>query len=271
MVAVLTAGALAGWAGGAAADTVFLQPGADTTLIETAPDANLGGAEYFNAGTTGSGSRNRALLWFDVASQVPLGALIESVTLTLDVVREPAMGAESTVFGLHRINRSWGEGVQVAPEGGSPGLGSPAVTGEATWRFRFVDGAAWTQPGGEPGVDFESAASGAALVFALGEPMTFESSDALVSDVQRWVNDPDRNFGWTLMTESEDVRHSARSFASRENGNGGPRLAVQFTVVPEPGTVTILTAGLGWLLWRGWRQGERRGRCRSQGQGPSVG
>ncbi|HEY0548473.1 MAG TPA: hypothetical protein VGF13_02660, partial [Verrucomicrobiae bacterium] len=33
------------------ADTISLQPTADTTLIEFAPDNNLGGGDFFNAGT----------------------------------------------------------------------------------------------------------------------------------------------------------------------------------------------------------------------------
>lgn len=232
------------WPLAAGAETAFLQPGADTTLIEAAPTFNLGGADFFNAGSTGSGNRNRALVWFDVAGQIPAGAIIESVTLTLDVVRQPNSDPQSSVFGLHRMKVSWGEGAQVPVEEGSPGLGGPAAEGEATWVDRFVGGAAWSTPGGAAGVDFEEAASGAALVFGLGEPVTFEGTDAMVADVQRWLSQPDQNFGWMFMTESEEVHKSARSFASRENGNtGGPLLSIQYAVVPEPGALAI--AGLG--------------------------
>jgi hypothetical protein len=48
------------------ADTVSLQASADTSLMEVAPDNNLGGAAFFNAGTAGNGSRNRALMQFDL-------------------------------------------------------------------------------------------------------------------------------------------------------------------------------------------------------------
>src|SRR2546425_1067939 len=71
-----------------AADTLTLQPVADTTLIAIAPDNNLGGAGYFNAGTAGNGYVNRALLRFDLTI-IPSGSQILGVSLTMDVVREP--------------------------------------------------------------------------------------------------------------------------------------------------------------------------------------
>lgn len=242
----------------ALADTVFVQPGADTSLIEVVPDANLGGADFFNAGTAGSsGGRNRALLWFDVASQIPVGALIESVSLTLEIVRQPSASWEASVFGLHRVNVPWGEGNKI-PEDGSPGLGAPATPGEATWLYRFLGGEAWAAPGGESGSDFVASPSAAALVFGLGEPVVFEGTPELVADVQAWVNDPDRNFGWMFMTESEEVQRTARSFASRESGAGGPLLMIQYTVVPEPGTGAVLLVGACLAL--AWARRKRAGR-----------
>jgi len=47
------------------ADSAVLTSVADTTLIETAPDYNLGGALIVNAGTTQNFTRNRGLFRFD--------------------------------------------------------------------------------------------------------------------------------------------------------------------------------------------------------------
>src|SRR5213075_1038028 len=55
------------------AETVSLQPIADTTLFQVAPGNNLGGAGFFNAGTAGNGNRNRALLRFDFSGSIPTG------------------------------------------------------------------------------------------------------------------------------------------------------------------------------------------------------
>jgi hypothetical protein len=146
---------------------------------------------------------------------------------------------------------SWGEGDKI-PEDGSPGLGAPATAGDATWLNRFVGGEVWAAPGGAAGTDFAADASASALVFGLGEPVIFESSSALVADVQAWVNQPGANFGWMLMTATEDARKSARSFASGEHGSGGPTLVIEYTLVPEPGAGVLLAGGLGawWLLGR---------------------
>jgi hypothetical protein len=235
------------------ADVLSFNPIADTTLIEIAPGANLGGAAYFNAGTTGhtTGYRNRALIQFGLTEAIPAGSIINGVTLTLDVVRQPAADGEPSTFGLHRLFFSWGEGDKMPEFEGSPGLGAPATTGEATWQFRFLEGASWTSPGGEVDHEFAAAPSSTAFVYGIGDLVEFESTLNLVADVQAWVNNPESNFGWMLMTEDESVRRSARSFASSEDGGGGPILTVDFTPVPEPATLAVLgLAGLAWGYWR---------------------
>ncbi len=225
------------------AETVSFNPVADTTLIEYASDANLGGAGFFNGGTSGIGYRNRALMQFALSDAIPAGAIINSATLTLDIVRQPGSDLQPAPFGLHRMLVSWGEGEKI-PEEGSPGLGSPATDGEATWLYRNLGGQAWADPGGLAGVDFSSTASSTAFVYGIGDPVQFESTLDLTDDVQLWLNNPQANFGWMLMTETEDVTKSARSFASREDASGGPMLIIDFTPVPEPSTLGLIGVSL---------------------------
>ena len=111
------------------ADSLTLLPTADTTLIEAAPDNNLGAQTYFNAGTTERLTRNRALLKFDLSS-IPARSILRSASLTLQVVHEPNNGFNSSEMELHRVLRPWGEGDKSATT--SPGLGAPAGTNEAT-------------------------------------------------------------------------------------------------------------------------------------------
>jgi hypothetical protein len=222
------------------ADTISVQPTADTTLIESAPDNNLGGGEFLNAGTAGNGNRNRSLLLYDLSSLVPSGSVITSAQLTLDIVHQPSIGQQNSIFSLRRVLQSWGEGVQIPADPGSPGQGAPAAPGEATWNSRFAPDNAWSQPGGKAGVDFSATISSAAFVGGVGEQVDFGSTPALIADVQSWVDQPQANFGWMLMTESEEIGKTARGFASRESGFG-PTLTIEFTAVPEPGTLALVS------------------------------
>ena len=232
-------------------ETLIVQPVADTTLIQTAPNNNLGGATFFNAGTTGTGFRNRGLLRFDV-SEIPAGSTITEVTLSMEIVRQPAAGLQNSMFSLRRVFQPWGEGVQI-PEESSPGLGSPAATGEATWNHRFAVASLWSEAGGQPGIDFSQTLSSTAASGGQGDSVNFESTAPLVDDVFAWINNPAGNFGWMLMTESEEVGRTARSFASRESGFG-PTLTIIYTPVPEPGTIALLITALAFVLFRASRK-----------------
>ena len=223
-------------------ETISLQPVADTTLIETAPDNNLGGVAFVNAGTAGNGSRNRALIRFDL-SGIPAGALISSASLSMDIVHQPSTGGEISMFDLRRVLQDWGEGVQQPADPGSPGLGAPAAPGEATWNNRFAPGTAWSAPGGQEGIDYSATISGSALVQGVGDTVLFESNAELLADIRAWLNQPAQNFGWVLMTESESLQKTARRFASRESGFG-PTLVIEFTPVPEPSSIVLVGISL---------------------------
>lgn len=226
------------------ADTAILTPVADATLIETEPNNSSGGAEFFNAGTTQNVTKNRALLRFDVASQLPEGAVITSASLKLEVTRQPVDGFEASPFSLHRVLRDWGEGTTV-PMNNPGGLGAPAASGDATWFHRFAFDQPWRAPGGEAEVDYLSLSSGAIIMYGtVDSPYTFESTSESVADVQFWLDNPASNFGWMLMTDFEDVPFTARRFASREDPLGrGPTLTIEYTIVPEPGTVALFMVG----------------------------
>jgi hypothetical protein len=238
----------------AQADRIELIPFADTTLIEVAPDSNLGGACIVNAGTTHINTRNRGLLLFDLTSTLPANAMVTGVELVLGVTGEPANGFITANYTLHRMLRPWGEGNKGDPNcppdnGSSPGVGLAATQGEATWSHRFaLTPSSWGAPGGAAGIDYFAAPSADQLVSGTGEsPYHFLDTPELRTDVQTWLGDPQSNFGWMLICGVEDERGTARRFGSREDPFSPPTLIIDYMVVPEPGVLAF--ASLGALLF----------------------
>jgi hypothetical protein len=228
------------------ADNVTLTPSADTTLHENFPENNLGAQAYFNAGTTQNGPRTRGLMAFDVAGAVPSGAIINSVTLTLEVVGQPVDGDAPSNFGVHRMLVGWGEGTG---SGNPPLLGRPALPDEANWNFRFSSSTPWTLPGGLAGVDFASQISSDTFIYGVNfSPYSFDTTQRLIDDVQLWLDQPGQNFGWMLLSQAENEVFSARRFGSREDPFRAPQLMIDFTPVPEPRVwaFSLLASGVWW-------------------------
>src|SRR5256885_15488484 len=78
------------------AETAYLTPSADTALLEHYPSNNAGAQLYLNSGTTQIFTKNRAVMKFNVAAQLPPGAKITTASLTLEVVGEPVDGNAPT-------------------------------------------------------------------------------------------------------------------------------------------------------------------------------
>lgn len=191
---------------------VTLVPSQDNTLYEDAEGALSNGAgQHLFVGRTGqnnNGTVRRALVRFDVAAVVPSGALIDSVSLTLNVSRVPP-GAETHTATLHRVTADWGEGD--ADAGGQEGSGTSATSGDATWVHTFFDGSQWETPGG----DFEATAIASAEIGGPGS-YTWGSTAAMTANVQSWLDAPDQNFGW-IIVGTEGANQTARRFDSREH------------------------------------------------------
>src|SRR5262249_10149697 len=153
--------------------------------------------------TNGMNSPRRGLLDFDIAGNVPAGATITGVQLTLFLGQVAGSGGggggDSTprTIELHLLTANWGEGITgLGSTIAGSGMGFPANNGDATWNARMFPGTLWASPGG----DFAASASGSTIVdTVVNNGYVWLSTPALVSNVQGWLNNPASNFGWAVI------------------------------------------------------------------------
>jgi len=201
------------------ADTITLKPVGDAEMRQRSPNTGFPSGTDVVSGTLGSLASfeiRRGVFQFDLAGQIPAGAVINSVTVRIVAVFKIPNGAANSTFSLRRLLSPWAEN-------------------QVTWNSR-LSGVAWTIPGALNSADVVAAASSSVFVRGLGA-YVFPSTPTLVADVQGWVNNPTSNFGWLLHTESEAVPKTARHFATRENTANAPQLIINYTVP----SITIVT------------------------------
>ena len=200
---------------------VGIGPSKDNTLYEdTGGLLSNGAGQHIFVGRNNNDLVRRSVIAFDIVGSIPEGAIINSVTLTLNMSRTQA---EEETVQLHRLLADWGEGASDAAsnEGGGTGAGS----GDATWIHTQFDSETWQSPGG----DFSATASADNTVGGAGR-YTWDSTDAMVADVQVWLDDPSTNFGWLLLGNEGETRTTKR-FDSKDNSlpANRPTLTIEFT------------------------------------------
>jgi len=207
----------------ARAGTVNINPSKDNTLYEYDPlngdKSNALGFHFF-AGETGMKELRRGVLAFDIANNIPTGAVITAASLSLNMSRTPINTAY--VVELHKLFADWGEGTSMAP--GEEGDGAPATPNDATWRHRFFDTIFWNTQGG----DFSATVSASQLVGVVGQ-YTWSSAQ-MVADVQAWLDNPAGNFGWLVLGDETAIA-TAKRFDTRESASP-PMLTIEF--IPRP-------------------------------------
>ena len=202
----------------------------NTIFSDTAPAGGITGYPsdalgYLYAGRTGlnfDAYLRRALIAFDVAAELPTGAVIESAQVRLRLTKlGPSSGG--TTLALHRLSETWGEGTSMNPV--DAGYGAQATTGDATWVRRFFDTQSWTTVGGT----FTATASTSVV---LSFPTTvLPSSAQIVSDVQGWLTTPASNAGW-ILRGNETVDGTAIQISSVQKGGFPPVLEVTYAAAP---------------------------------------
>ncbi|HEX2836698.1 MAG TPA: DNRLRE domain-containing protein [Phycisphaerales bacterium] len=217
----------------AGADVVSLDAARDNSMYEDfGGELSNGAGPSLFAGLTQFENRRRALIAFDLTS-IPAGSTITSVTLTLTCTRSASLAEPVS---LRPSLASWGEGPSIAL--GEGGMGTAALPGDATWRYRFYPDVLWGTEGGDLG-------PASATTPVAGEGAYTWSSPTMAADVQAWLANPAVNFGWAIVG-NEDLPQTAKRFASRENDvlHQRPVLVVEYTPVPGPAVLGVAFSSL---------------------------
>jgi len=220
--------------------TVALGASQDASLYWAAPGTANGSGQWLHSrfDDLADVQTHDFLVRFDVAGQLPAGAVVQSARIELVCVE--VFSTADFPLVAQRVTQPWTQGASDAP--GSEWTGAPALPGDVTASHASFPATPWTLPIVAPG-----GVTGASI-----QPVgtwVLPSTPNSVAAVQAWLDQPATNFGLYLSTQE-----TAR-FASRENGTfPGPRLVLEY--LPPCGAVanecvatpnsTGIGATMGW-------------------------
>lgn len=226
------------WTNNVSAGTININPVKDNSIYEQDVTHSNGTGEYLVAGMTNAGFRNRALMAFDIAGNIPANASITGASLQMTVtLTSGASGPQEHT--LYKILENWGEGTSV--NNSQPGQGAPAAANDATWLKTFFPNSDWADIGGT----YEPLASAMSIV---NNPAQYTwSSPELLQDVQSWYTNPSLNFGWLLRSD-ETGNRQAKRYGSRQNpvSTNRPILTINYGpgVIGTASSVSNLAPGM---------------------------
>jgi len=208
----------------------------DGTIRNDTPTTNAGASVENIIGRTAATATTaviRDVFAFDL-SAIPAGATIDSVTFRL-VGTKPDAGSVDAVVTLELVQ-----------------LTSSFVETEVTWNNRAT-ATPWTTAGGDLGSTLTSVDSNADT-FVLGTQLNFPTSTSLTSAVQS-IADGDGTFFFTVKADSATEALNSRRvfFVAGDDATtpaNRPILTINYTPVPEPTTLSLLTLAAAGLLTR---------------------
>jgi hypothetical protein len=193
---------------------------ADTYISSSADTSNYGGAVELRLAYD---ARDRILLRFDLAGQIPQQAVVTDAWLELFAYYSEYPSAATDV-GLYEVLRPWTES-------------------GATW-IRATADASWQQIGCAGPADRSSTYTAVAR-FSTTPSWQVWHNTPLADLVQNWVSDPAHNYGVILLSLSPLDRQFWVLYSSQVGTEPGlrPRLIVSYYVpVPTPTATTIPTS-----------------------------
>lgn len=236
-----------------AAYTITVEPSQDTYITSAHQNTNYGTASYMEVYTDSSyPPPNRSgLVQFNLPT-LPQNAVLQSATLSLYYYDQIYFDSNDVLgVGLYAVEPLHG---YLHDPGQEYQRRDWTETG-ATWN-NFKLNTVWQLEGGES-TDYDHVVTpDATLTFVDTSPFGYKTW-TVTNRVSQWYNGTDINRGWLVRVSSINSSNNAGMvFYARENGSYKPQLTINYTIVPEPGALLLLTLGIAGLLaytWRGRR------------------
>jgi hypothetical protein len=181
----------------------------DTTILSKSANSNQG----TNKSVTVDGSPDDAALIDWNVSTIPAGSTVTSATITLNITT-----TSTNTFQIYELTRNWTE------------------TG-ATWN-RYSTTSTWSTAGAQGASDRGATVLGTVAASKKGK-LTITLNAAGIAVVQKWVNNPATNFGFTIQNYANS---KAFVFDSREAKTAAnrPQLTIKYTL---PAPAMLVNAG----------------------------
>ena len=196
------------------AENISIQPdsasGRDAYVRQDLPDGNFGTADRLNIGPTGSGDRQRAILYFNL-SDVPVGSTITYAEV--QIYLNASQQATSWLINISRITEDWNEG-------------------EATWNSR-VTSTSWTTAGvSNDGIVYSS-------VNVTDTVGWFNWT--ITNLTQYWENGTYQNYGFVMIGQEATSNDFKRIYSSDAiTAELRPKLLINYTANVPPSITSII-------------------------------
>ena len=179
----------------------------DATLYESSQGniANSKG-QYIFIGKTNNGDLRRTLIRFNLSTEIPSDATIDSVFLYLSMNKTQNAAQDLKIY---PVLGAWAEGTSDASS--NEGKGTSATDGDPTWTYRVYPDTLWNNEGGDIGEEilFEGSIQGSGSY-------SLEGTDDFTTLFNQWRKGDMPNYGMMLIGNEDSQNRSSKRFASAQ-------------------------------------------------------